>query len=75
MTYQDVLDEAGLEDPPGLRVVQDALREEGVGFKAPRHKIYVTEDDAATRLTVAMRWSKRRKSYWSQEANLTIRRI
>ena len=75
VTYQDVLDAADLEDPPCLRVVEDALRDEGVGFKAPRHKIYVTEDDAVTRFEVAKRWSKRRKSYWSQEAVLTIRRI
>ena len=64
ITYQDIIKEAGLEDEVCQRVCEDALRAEGVAYKPPRRKIYVSEEDAKVRKATADKWSKHPKSYW-----------
>ena len=44
--YSDVIEKAGLAGQASQRVCEDALRERGVGYKPPRRKIYITEEDA-----------------------------
>jgi len=66
VTYEQVVEEAGLEGVVGLRVCEDALRSLDVGFKPARRKIYVSEEDAEKRLEVAKRWKKRPASYWAK---------
>jgi hypothetical protein len=64
VTWQHVLDEADLDRTPSLRVVQDALRNEGVRFRRPRKKIALTSEDAKKRYRVALDWKKKPKAYW-----------
>ena len=65
--YQDVIKEVGLEKKACQRVCEDALRAEGVSYKTPRCKIYISEDDAAERREKARVWHKRPESYWSED--------
>ena len=64
VTWQDVLDEAALEATPSLRVVQDALRNEGVRFRPPRKKIALTSEDAKKRYREALVLRKKPVSFW-----------
>ena len=59
VTYQTIQEEAGLQGKCCSRTVQDALRGIGVRFRAPRHKVYLTAEDAKKRLKVAKEWIKR----------------
>jgi hypothetical protein len=72
VTYEDIQDEAGLTDHCSNRVVQDALREIGVRFRAPRTKVCLTTDDAKTRLQVAKHWVKRPASFWSTSVHAYV---
>ena len=72
VTYEDVVEEAGLSHSPSQRVCEDALRGEGVGFKAPRRKIYVSDDDAKKRWAVAKVWAKRPASFWSKSVHAYV---
>lgn len=69
VTYQDVIEEAGLEGQVCQRVCEDALRERGVGFRAPRRKIYVKPEDAKIRFA----WSKKKyrlpARFWSEKVH------
>ena len=65
ITHAAVIKEAGLKGVACQRVCEDALRAEGVSFKAPRRKIQISEDDAKIRLTVSKKWLKRPSKYWS----------
>jgi len=58
-----------LEDSACQRICADALRSEGVTFKPPRHKIYLTEKDAELRYDKACVWVKRRKMFWSKKVH------
>ena len=62
--YAAVIAEAALDNPPCQRVCEDALRAQGVGYRHPRSKIYISEKDAKQRLQVAKVWAKRPASYW-----------
>ena len=53
VTYQMIMDEAALPSSPGLRTVEDALRDDGVGYRKPREKVYLTDKDAKRRLRFA----------------------
>ena len=64
ITYEDVIKEAGLENQVCQRVCEDALRAEGVSYKPPRRKIYVSDEDAKLRKATADKWLKYPKSYW-----------
>ena len=64
VTYAAVIAEAALDNPPCQRVCEDALRAQGVGYRHPRSKIYISEKDAKQRLQVAKVWAKRPASYW-----------
>ena len=65
--YDDVIKEAGLEGVASQRVCEDALRDLGVGFLAPRRKIYVSEEDAKKRRQWAETNKKRPAKYWTEE--------
>ena len=64
VTYKDVIAGAGLEEQACQRVCEDALRAEGVSYKPPRRKIYVSEQDAKIRKATADKWLKWPKTYW-----------
>ena len=49
ITYEDVIEKAGLEGKACERVCADALRREGVAFRPPRRKIHISEQDAKVR--------------------------
>ena len=66
VTYSDVMEEAGLEGVVCQRVCEDALRKVGVGYRVPRRKIYVTEEDAKIRKKFAEVKLKWPASFWSQ---------
>ena len=72
VTYEHIVDEAGLADSVCLRVAQDALRSTGVAFRHPRKKIYVSEDDAKLRLKVCRLWIKRPKSFWAEKVHCYV---
>ena len=65
VTYKDINEEAGLEDKCSDRTVRKALHGIGVRFRAPRHKVLLTTEDAKERLKVAKHWVKRPASFWS----------
>ena len=69
VTYDDIIQEAGLEDPPCERVCADALRKLGIGFRPPRRKICVSEEDARKRRAIADIWSKRPAKYWTHDVH------
>ena len=72
VTYKDVIDEAGLETRACQRVCADALRNLGVGFKAPRRKIYVSEEDAKQRLAFARAYSKKPACFWATSVHAYV---
>ena len=72
VTYAAVIKEAGLKDVVCQRVCEDALRQEGVAYRHPRRKIYVSEDDAKKRLEVAKKWIKRPSSYWANNVHAYV---
>ena len=65
VTYQSIQEEAGLQDKCCSRTAQNALREIGVRFRAPRRKVHLTAEDARQRLKVAKSWVKRPTSFWT----------
>lgn len=69
VTWADVVAEADLEDPPCLRVIQDALRDKGVRFRPPRRKIQLNDKDVKKRFAVSKVWLKRRSSFWSKKVH------
>lgn len=72
VTHADVIKEACLTDVACQRVCEDALRAEGVSFKAPRRKIQISEEDAKHRLRVAKVWVRHRRSYWSKSVHAYV---
>ena len=64
VTYEAIQEEAGLQGKCCSRTAQDALRGIGVRFRAPRHKVYLTAEDAKKRLQVAKEWIKRPAAFW-----------
>ena len=69
VTYSDVLKEAGFTDKVSQRVCEDALRKRGVGYKAPRRKIYVTDEDAKERKSWATKKLKLPKRFWTEDVH------
>ena len=67
VTYDHVVEEAGLEGHTCDRVFQDTLRAEGVSYKPPRRKVYVSEEDAEVREEVAKVWVRRPATFWSKK--------
>ena len=65
VTYADVIAEASLATTPCQRVVEDALRDNGVCSRKAREKVQLTDKDAATRCQVARKWARRPRSYWT----------
>ena len=63
VTYKDIVEASGYKKVCGQKCIEDALRAEGVRYKAPRKKIGISSIDAAKRLKVAKQWKKRRLSY------------
>ena len=43
-----------------------------MSFKAPRHKIGVSEADARTRCETAKKWQKRPATYWSKKVHAYV---
>ena len=68
VTYTDVLEESGLTGKVSQRICEDALRGRGVGYKAPRRKIYVTDKDAKERKSWATKKLKLPKRFWTEVA-------
>ena len=75
ITYQQIIKEADLEGIASLRTCAGALRKLGVRFRAPRQKIGVTEKDAQARYKLALKWSKRPRSYWSKCVQAYVVRV
>ena len=72
VTYEEVVDEADLDNAPCQRVCEDALRGEGVSFKQPRRKICISDGDAKQRCAVAKVWVKRPASFWSKSVHAYV---
>ena len=72
VTYDDIQSDAGLGDTCCGRVAQDALRAGGVRFRAPRRKVYLSDDDAKERLKVAKAWVKRPSTFWSNHVHAYV---
>lgn len=72
VTYADIQKKAGLAKKCSLRTIEDALRAEGVGYKAPRRKVYLSEADAKVRLSVAEKWIRRPTSYWTEKVHAYV---
>ena len=66
ITYEDISKEAGYYENVTVRRVADALRAQGVRFRAPRKKVLLTDADAKVRLQTAKEWVKRPASFWSE---------
>ena len=64
--------EADLANAPCQRMFEDALRGEGVAFRSPRRKIYITEEDAKKRRAVAKAWIKRPRPFWSAKVHAYV---
>ena len=58
-----------MEKSPCQRVCEDALRREGVRFRTPRRKIYVTTKDAKKRRAVANLWVRHRANFWATKVH------
>ena len=69
ITWQMVLDEAALADPPCLRIVQDTMRKQQVRFRHPRNKIALDNEDAKERLRVGRRWMRKPKAFWIKKVH------
>jgi hypothetical protein len=69
ITYVDVIAKAGLGGKCGQRTAENALRSTGVGFKPPRRKIGLTDEDAKKRLDVGKKWIKRPKGFWTEKVH------
>ena len=67
VTYKEIIEEAGISHVACQRVCEDALRGCGVGFRSPRKKIQLSDEDAKKRLETAKKWVKYRKSFWSMK--------
>ena len=65
VTYADVISEASLDVECCQRVIEDALRAEGIGYRAARSKVQITEGDAKKRLEFAEEWCKKPPSFWT----------
>ena len=72
VTYAAVVADAALPNPPCQRVCEDALRAQGVGYRDPRNKIYISEQDAKARLQVARAWAKRPAKYWVEKVHAYV---
>jgi hypothetical protein len=66
VTYKDIMEEANLASPPCERVVADFFRGIGVGYRAPRNKVFLSDKDIKTRLTAAKSWVKRPAKFWKE---------
>ena len=69
VTYKDVISEAGMCGSQCQRICEDALREQGVAYRSPRSKIYVSDEDAKKRFAKARLWVKRPSSFWSKRVH------
>ena len=67
VTYYDVIKEAKLEGKVSSRVREDALRSQGVAYRVPRRKIFVSDKDAPTREQFAIVKYKLPASYWTEK--------
>ena len=72
VTYDAVVSEAGYEEVCCLRTVQSALRREGVRFRQPRRKVYISEVDARERYRVAKQWVRRPQSFWHNNVHAFV---
>ena len=72
VTYDDVIEECGMEGVVCKRVVEDALRERGVSYKAPRRKIYVTSEDAKERYKFAKKKVKLPSKFWGEDVHAYV---
>ena len=70
--YADIQEEAGLSGVVCKRVCEDALRGEGVRFRKPRSKIYLTEEDAKRRKSTCESWLKHPPSFWSRNVHAYV---
>ena len=53
VTYAMIIEEAGYQDLACERVLQDGFRSLDVGFRKPRSKICLSDQDAKVRLQIA----------------------
>ena len=72
VTYEAIVEEADLSHSPCQRICEDALRDEGVSYRSPRRKIYVSDDDAKKRMALAQVWVKRPSSFWSKNVHAYV---
>lgn len=69
VTYEDIIDAADLPVQCSQKIVEQALRKEGVKYSAPRKKIALTAQDAKRRLEVANVWAKRPRNFWTTKVH------
>lgn len=70
VTWEMIIEKAGLADVACKRTIMDDLRRElGVAYRLARKKIGITEDDAKKRLQVCKRWLRKPKRFWSKDVH------
>lgn len=69
VTYHDVIKEAKLAGKASPRVCENALRGQGVAYRAPRRKIFVSDKDAKTREQFGVVKYKLPASYWTEKVH------
>jgi hypothetical protein len=69
VTYADIIREADLDVDPCQKVVEEALREEGVQYRRARAKIQITSGDAEKRVVFAEKWKKKAADFWTDDVD------
>ena len=72
VTYADVQSNTKLDKSPCQRVVENALRQDGVKYRKPREKVQLTKEDAAKRLAFAKEWVKKPPGFWTSSVHAFV---
>ena len=72
VTHAQVHEAAGLQNKVCQRVAEEHLRDQGVRYRKPREKIYITETDAKQRLKVCKEWIKKNRTFWSSKVHAYV---
>ena len=72
VTYGHVREVSGLKKKACQKVMEQALRAKGVRFRAPRNKVFVSEEDAKKRRLQCEAWQRKSSEFWMDKVHAYV---
>ena len=69
ITYEDIMEAAGLHDKSCVKTVATECRKLGISYRPPRRKIQLSPDDVKKRKVVAQEYAKKPQSFWRESVH------